>query len=115
MRNAKWFAGVVLGFVWMSASVASDGVLLRDPATGPPATGEAQEQVRQKPRQTQGGEERAVQKARQAPQGKTREEVKRELAVARASGCMNVPDSQYPQPCPLPDGARSVADAFQMR
>jgi hypothetical protein len=99
----------------MSVSVASDGVPLHDPATGPRVAYEAQQQAQQEPQQVQGGEERAVQKARQAPQGKTREEVKRELAVARASGCMDVPDSQYPQPCPLPDGARSVADAFQMR
>ncbi|MEM5459743.1 DUF4148 domain-containing protein [Paraburkholderia phytofirmans] len=115
MRKAKWFAGVVLGFAWMSVSVASDGVSSLDPATGPRVAYEAQEQVQQKPQQVQGGEERAVRKARQAPQGKTREEVKRELAVARAAGCMDVSDSQYPQPCPLPDGARSVADAFQMR
>ncbi|MFM0170692.1 DUF4148 domain-containing protein [Paraburkholderia sediminicola] len=115
MRNAKWFAGVVLAFAWMSVSVANDGVPQRDSATGPLVAYEAQEQVQKKPQQMQGGEEGAVQKARQAPQGKTREEVKRELAVARASGCMDVSDSQYPQPCPLPDGERSVADAFQMR
>lgn len=91
MRDAKWFAGCVLGVAWMSVAAASNEVPLRGPASGPRVAYEAQGQ---------------------APQGKTREEVKRELAAARASGCMDVSDSQYPQPCPLPDGTRPVADAF---
>jgi Domain of unknown function (DUF4148) len=115
VRNAKWFVGIVLGVVWMSASAASEGVAPRDPVAEARVTNSAHESVRQKSQQMPGGEVLGVQKTQQASQGKTRAEVKRELAVARASGCMDVPDSQYPQPCPLPDGARSVADAFQMR
>ncbi|CAE6749753.1 hypothetical protein R69927_02109 [Paraburkholderia domus] len=49
-----------------------------------------------------------------APPGKTRDEVKRELAAARVSGCMDVPDSQYPRPCPSQDTTRLTADAFQI-
>ncbi len=47
------------------------------------------------------------------PQGKTRDEVKRELAAARAWGCMDVLDSQYPQPCPTFGRTRVMTDVFQ--
>jgi hypothetical protein len=102
----------------MGASVASDGAASRAPAAGPVVAQEAHEaqgQVRQNAQQAPREPERVEQKAREALQGKTREQVKRELAVARVSGCMDVADSQYPQPCPLPDVKRSEAAAFQVR
>lgn len=87
MRNAMWFAGLVLSCTCVSAAVAADTIPMRVPMA-----------VGQK-----------------IPEGKTRDEVKRELAMWRAAGCMNVPDNQYPQPCPLPDTTRSMADAFHIR
>jgi len=43
-------------------------------------------------------------------QGKTRAQVMRELEVARASGCIDGPDNQYPQPCPVPAGGQGMVE-----
>jgi hypothetical protein len=130
MRNMMWLAGFALSCACVSAAVAVDTIPLSEPTPGPhefykfhervlpkpqleslrgaAAPGPQQaSQVRQEPRVLQ------VPQVPQVPQGKTREEVRRELAAARASGCMDVPDSQYPQPCPPPGATRSMADAFQ--
>lgn len=104
MRNAKWLAGLVLVCANVGVAMAVDAVPLPEPVAGSHESSTAQEHALQKTQQVQ-----------TAPQAKTREQVKRELAAARASGCMDVPDSQYPQPCPLPEGTRSVAEAFQMQ
>ena len=89
MRNAKWLGAFALACVGVSAAVAVDSVSRAEPV---PASHESY---------------RA-----QAPQATTRDQVKRELAAARAMGCMDVPDSQYPQPCPLPGARYSTAEAF---
>lgn len=122
MRNAMWLAGFVLSCGCVSAAVAVDTIPLREPTPGPHEFYKLHEQVLQKPRVRgpRNPEAPAVQRvsqgaqALQAPQGKTRDEVKRELAAARAAGCMDVPDSQYPQPCSLQGTTRSMAEAFRI-
>ncbi|WP_408522753.1 DUF4148 domain-containing protein [Paraburkholderia fungorum] len=87
MRNAKWLGAFALTCVGVSAAVAVNSVSRAEPVP--------YESYRA-----------------QASQAKTRDQVKRELAAARAMGCMDVPDSQYPQPCPLPGAGYSPAEAF---
>jgi hypothetical protein len=122
MRNAMWLAGCVLSCTCASAAVAVDTIPLREPTPGPHEFYKLHEQVLQKP-PVQGQRAPAVPavqqvaqagQALQAPRGKTRDEVRRELSAARAAGCMDVPDNQYPQPCPLPGAIRSMADAFRI-
>lgn len=127
MRNAMWLAGFALSCACVSAAVAVDTIPLREPTPGPYEFYKSHEPVLQKP-QVQGlrgpaapalqqasqmGLAPQVARVPQVTQGKTRDEVKRELAAARAWGCMDVPDSQYPQPCPAPSSTRAMVDAFQ--
>lgn len=124
MRNAMWLAGFVLSCACASAAVAVDTIPLREPTPGPHEFYKSHERVLPKP-QVESLRRPAVPALQHAlndpqasslsaaPQAKTRDEVKRELAVARASGCMDVPDSQYPQPCPSHGAIRSMADAFK--
>ncbi|MFM0735130.1 DUF4148 domain-containing protein [Paraburkholderia sediminicola] len=131
MRNAMWLAGFALSCACVSAAVAVDTIPLREPTPGPYEFYQSHEPVLRKPRvqglrgpaapepqpASQVGLAPQVAQVPQVPQvsrGKTRDEVKRELAAARAWGCMNVPDSQYPQPCPAPGSTRAMADAFQI-
>jgi hypothetical protein len=124
MRNAMWLAGFALSCVCVGAAVAVDTVPLREPTPGPFEFYRSHEPVLKKapvqslpehaaPRLQQASQVRQEPTVTQASQGKTREQVKLELAAARASGCMDVPDSQYPQPCPLPGATLPMADAFR--
>ncbi|CAE6835483.1 DUF4148 domain-containing protein [Paraburkholderia haematera] len=127
MRNAIWLAGFALNCACVSAAVAVDTIPLREPAPGPHEFYLSHERILQKPQVLSqrdpvvpglqpASSVQLTQPAAQlppAPQGKTRDEVKRELAAARAWGCMDVPDSQYPQPCPSQGVTRSTAEAFQ--
>ncbi|MFM0505129.1 DUF4148 domain-containing protein [Paraburkholderia caffeinilytica] len=116
-----WFAGFVLSCVSVSAAVAVDTIPLREPTPGPhefyKSAGQAvprpQVQSLVSPAGPAPQQISQTQQESRVPQGKTREEVKRELAAARAAGCMDVSDSQYPQPCPPRGVTRMTADAFQ--
>lgn len=111
MRIAVWFAGIALVCVCARTAMAVDNSLLRESAPG------SYDAYRTRPLSQPRQQAKNPGSAGIVPinQGKTREEVKRELAAARASGCMDVPDSQYPQPCPSPETTRVMSDAFQYR
>jgi hypothetical protein len=122
-----WLAGFALSCACVNAAVAVDAVPPGEPTPGAYEFYKFHEPVLQKPRGqslrgsaaqelqqvSQVGQAPQVAQVFQAQQGKTRDEVKRELAAARVWGCMDVPDSQYPQPCPAPGSTRVMTDAFR--
>jgi hypothetical protein len=99
MGITKCLGAFVLACVSVSTAAAVGKLPLAEAAPGP--------------YQFYGAQTRVLEKPVQAPQAMTRDQVKRELAAARAMGCMDVPDSQYPQPCPLTGTGYSTADAFR--
>lgn len=113
MRQAPWLVGFALSCLSVSVALAVDTIPRRDPTPGPHEQRLHRPVLRNPPAPAASMVQHAS-PVRQAPRGKTREEVKRELAAARAAGCMDVPDNQYPQPCPPAATVRSTVDAFQI-